>query len=137
VARYDRTDLTLTSAGDLALTAGGDLATVNQLQYQAQQALCRVKSVTVDWLYDNVGADLEDLLGLENNPATAELFKTKVKAALTQGGFLEEQDIYAEVIPTDKAKLVMFLFLNSPFAQDATGFEVSLDLAAGAIIRPI
>lgn len=135
--RYNRTDLRLTPDGDLVLTDTGDLALVDQMEYQRQQVINRLKSIQVDWIYDHIGADLEDLLGMENRPETAELFKAKVKEALTMDGFLTEADIYMEVVPTNRQTLVLFLFVNSPFAEEPLGFEVGLDLAAGATVTPI
>lgn len=137
MARYNRTDLKLTPQGDLALSPAGDLATVEKLEYQEQQAMCRVKSVTVDWFYDKIGADLEDLLGRENNRGTADELKKRVTEALIKDGMTDAADVYIEVAPVGKGKLVAFLFLNSPYATEPKGFEIELDLAGGATIRPI
>lgn len=137
MSRYNRTDLKLTPDGDLALTASGDLAVVDRLAYQVQQTICRVKSITVDWLYDHIGADLEDLLGWENTRATADELRSRVTKALTSDGFLNADEVYIEVVPVDRGKLVAFLFINSPYAAEPQGFEIELDLASGATIRAI
>lgn len=135
--RYNRTDLKLTADGDLVLSPTGDLETVDRLGYQVQQTICRVKSVTVDWLYDHIGADLEDLLGWENTRETADELKRRITDALTHSDFLTPSDIYIEVVPVDRAKLVAFLFINSPYAAEPQGFQIDLDLNAGADIRAI
>lgn len=79
-------DFIISTEGDLSLE-GTNLLGTDDDRFRVQLAMCKIASVTHDWFYDNVGCDLEELIGKPLNDVTlstgsdmiyAELFKTKL-----------------------------------------------------------
>lgn len=136
--RYDTRDLQFTEDGDLALDANGDLATVEGNDLLEQMIRIPLKTTNPDWFNDAIGADMEDLLGLENSRDTAELGKTKIKQALIDTEFFEPEDIWIEAKPISQSAITFFVFIQSPFSVEGPlVYEVELDLGFGATTRRV
>ena len=92
-------DLMITQDGDLVL-GNGDLTMLSGIQAYVQMASCRLQSITVDWFYDHIGADLESILGQPNTLEVAQKGESLIISALTQDGFLSQEQIYIDMTPT-------------------------------------
>ena len=80
--RYHSQDLKLTKEGDFALSDDGDLALASGEELMDQMTELVLKTVNPDWEFENIGADLEDLIGFENTKDTANLGRDKIKKSL-------------------------------------------------------
>lgn len=130
-------DIFLTADGDFEITNTGDLRLVTDNDLIAQYVRCVLDSSSPDWFYDEVGADLEDYLGEPNTRQTAESAKQKILTALTRDGLIAQEDILVEAVPISKTEIRFFVFINSGNPDLPMGFDVSLQLGAGAIVRRI
>lgn len=149
--RYETSDIRLSEDGDFELDDNFSIrsATGNELMEQMTRVV--IKTTNPDWgnfskegtsetfhsSITKVGADLEDLIGMENSRETAELGKTKIKNAMVRTGFFEEEDIHIEAKPTSMSTIVFFLFINSPFAENPLIYQIDLDLGFGPTVRRV
>lgn len=135
--KYHTWDILLTPDGDFALDSSGDLAIAQRNELIVQVAQICLKTTNPDWFIGDIGADLEDLLGMENSRETAELGIAKIKEALMKTEFFEEEDIWVEATPINKSTIVFFLFINSPFSEDPMVYRIDLDLSFGSTVRRV
>lgn len=128
----DVTDIALTPEGDLMISKA-DLKTVTGDDFRIQSARNRIKSITKDWFYDNVGADLEELLGKPNTQAIADKGKGKIITALTIDGLFAIDEVYVKAFPTDKTNILFVVMLKS---VDGTSMSVNvtMDLVKGITV---
>ena len=101
-------DLKFTEDGDLELFSNNDnsmrdnyTSEVTEVNLIIQNIKHRIKSVKIDWFYDHIGADLEQILGMENSKETATLGSNLIKESLTFDGYIKSEDIYIKPTPTD------------------------------------
>jgi hypothetical protein len=127
MARYQETDLLFTRDGDLVfdendlkLTAGPD--------FVVQSVYNRLKSVKVDWYYDNAGADLEDYLGQPNIPETGKAIEQRVIQSLTEDGLLDSDNIFVKVVPINRTAIATYVFVKLPEMTDPLQFKVLINL---------
>jgi hypothetical protein len=137
MARYNTADLKWTDDGDFVLTEDGDLMLVAENELIEQNIKIPLKTVNPDWASDPIGADMEDMIGLENTRETAEIGKAKIKNAYLKTGFFDEGDIWIEAKPTSPSTIMFFVFVNSPFDNNPLVYEVDLDLGFGSTTRRV
>lgn len=129
------TDLYLTADGDLARDDEGDLKTVSDNDLLAQHIQTRLENSNPDIYYDTaICADLEDLLGLPNEKATALKGQTMIKNALID--IVDADDIFIQPVPVSKSSIIFFVFVN----VDGTaplGFEVQLALGSTINVKKV
>lgn len=130
-------DLALTGDGDLMLNESGDLALVEGPSFVVQSVYNRIKSVTVDWFYDNIGADLIDFLGYPNTRDTAKCIEARLISTLTAGGLLDTDSIFVKVVPVSRTTLSAFVFikLTEDENESPVGFEISINLDGGVSVK--
>lgn len=137
MARYDGTDLRLTEDGDLVIERG-DLSTVTKQEFVKQTARNRIKTSDPDWydyIIDEIGANLEDLLGRPNNPETARLGIEKIGEALTKDGLVDTDDIYIKPVPVGRYVIGFFIFIRVDDVGQPLFFEVLFNLDTGLTVR--
>jgi hypothetical protein len=140
MAKYSGMDLKLTADGDLVI-GSGDLAIVQKQEYIAQSARNRIRIADPEWIdyqIDEIGANLEDLNGLPNNPETASLGVQKIGTCLTKDGLLDVKDVYIRPVPVSRSIIAFYVFIRIPGADAGTlGFEVLFNLETGLTIRSV
>lgn len=125
-------DIAITSDGDLSLS-NGDLVTIENLDLYKQMASNRIKSVSIDWFKDNIGADLEELIGLPNTKDNAELGVDKIKQSLTFDQLFAEKDVNVKSYPKSKSRIGYEVTVTKqPFGS--FNLSVALDLVKGVMI---
>jgi len=134
MGKYDETDLRITEDGDLVIE-NGDLALVSGPEATAQNVMCRLKSADPEWYLEQIGANLEDLLGMPNTPETAAYGEELIRRALFADDLISPEDLYVQAVPIDRQTLLFFVFFKPPNATEPLGFEVQVNLSAGATIR--
>jgi len=133
--RLYENDIGLTVDGDLDLD--GDFTIVSENDYIKQQVNIRVKTINPDWFYDDLGADMEQLLGKPNTKITAEKGISLIRKSLTYDGFLDNDSVYIKPMPLDVDNVSFFLFIRTPFTDKPLSFEVAVALSAGINITEV
>lgn len=127
-------DFALTQEGDLSQSPSGNLEIVQNDHLKVQNAHCRVQSVKSDWYMDNVGANLESLIGLPNETDTVELGKTLITSALTEHGLYQSDDIYIEVEEVRLTVLRYLVYLKTA-ERRARLLQVTVDALDGVTVK--
>lgn len=98
--------------GDLKIR-NNDIDLAYDREVDKQEAVDRLNTNNPDW-YNHylVGADLEDLRGMDQKPETAELGKRKIINSFTHDKKFGRNNIYIESIPTAMDEITYFIFLN-------------------------
>lgn len=139
MANLDVIDLELTPDGDLTIH-DGDLGIVQKQEYIAQSVRNRVKISDPEWydtMIQNIGANLEDLIGLPNNQETAEKGVVQIGDALTRDGLLDSEDIYIRPVPVSRYFIVFYLFVRTTEEGEPLGFELLFNLESGLMIGEV
>lgn len=138
----EEVDLGLDEYGDIVLDDMQGADGTHQLKFNDESALIRqivmtrVKSVKPDWFYDNVGANLESLLGRDNTKDTAEIGVDLIKSALTYDGFLKDGDIYIKPSPADEFTIVFIMAIRVE-NKEALVFKINIALSSGINIEEV
>lgn len=102
----------------------------------AQTIYCRLKSCTIDWFYDDVGADLEQLLGEPNTEENANRGSSLIINSLTKDGLISEDNIVVKPIPIDNFTINYYVAISLKNGVNLK-YEVSLALNSGISIKNI
>ena len=125
-------DIALTDDGDMIFKEA-DIKVIEDNEYLQQLASNRIKSISIDWFKDNIGADLEEILGLPNTKGNAELGKTKIINALIFDSTFTKDGIDINMYPKSKSSIGYEVTVTKkPFS--AFTLNVSLDLVKGIMI---
>lgn len=89
-------DFKLTTDGDIQLSPDRFDECVVGDELKLQTARHCVQSVKSDWYIDNIGADLESLIGAPFNEETIETGRQFIINALTELQLYQEDEIYIE-----------------------------------------
>lgn len=131
-------DLAWSEEGDLVLGKGNDFAVVTNAPYEAQIARIRLMVTDPEWQdfqANEIGANMEDLLGLPNTPETARMGIRQITECLTRDGLFQEEQIFIKPIPTSKYIIQFFVFIYSEYASEPIGFQLSFNLESGVMVR--
>ena len=132
----NETDIKITSDGDFVLDSSADFEYATDTEFIKQIVMTRVKTMKPDWFYDNVGANLEELLGKDNTKDTAELGATNIINALTYDGFLTSDDIYIKPSPVDEFTIVYVMAIRIEDMEPLV-FKVDIALSSGINIEEV
>ena len=133
-------DFDISQEGELLLDAEThDIAAVNKNDLRLQLAYDRIKSVTTTWLYDEVGANLEMLIGKPCNQDTAKTGKNLITEQLTFDGLWEDSEIYIQAEIDSYIHLIFYVFFKiyDENTDDTYSEEIiaELDLIKGVNVR--
>lgn len=141
MARTDAIDLMFTEDGDLAIDIKtNELATVQKQGYIAQSARNRIKITDPEWIdyeINQIGANLEDLLGMPNTQETAIEGIERIVSVLTRDGLISTEEVYVRPVPVGKYVVAFFVFIKIPDVPESLGFEVLFNLHTGLTIRKV
>lgn len=106
-----------------------DLSEVYRDDFDKQLIHTRVRTENPDWsLYRNIGANLSDLVGQLNNPATAEAGEEMIKESITRGGYFSDEEVFVEGIPVGPNELFFDIQLRRPYGLIRYGLEFNFDM---------
>ena len=98
-----------------------------------------IKSISKNWFIDEVGADLEEIIGKACNETTAEYGKLKIIDVLTFDGLWDDSDIFikSEIKNNINITYNIFLKLRQSDTEEVYSYEIDaeLDLVKGVHIR--
>lgn len=138
MARYDESDLLLTDDGDILINERGDFALVDKNDYVSQSVRNRVVSSDPEWsdhVADDICANMEDMIGMPNNPDTAKMGIERISDSLTRYGLVDRGDMYIRPVPISRYILSYFVFIKTPYDDKTVGFEIQLNLETGVAVR--
>lgn len=99
----------------------------------------RIKSVANNWFVDEVGADLEEIIGMTCDDDTAEYGKQKIIQVLVFDELWDEDDIFikAEIKNNTTIAYNIYLKLTQSDTEEIYSYEIDaeLDLVKGVHIR--
>lgn len=99
----------------------------------------RIKSISHNWFVDEMGADLEELIGRPCTEDMAEYGKLKIIQVLTIDNLWDDKDIFIKSEIKDNTHIIynVFLKIYQSETEDtySTEIVVELDLVKGVYIR--
>ena len=117
----------LTDVGDLSLSSERELEFSQNDALNLQYALARVKSAKNDWYIDNVGADLERLIGEPLNEQLIEQGKQMIMDALTEYNLFKISEIYIQHREdVEEEQLSYYVYLRMSSMERSQVLSVSL-----------
>jgi hypothetical protein len=108
-------DLYFTDTGDFVLGENLDFRDTknDHLRGFLQKAVTRVMSSHGDWrLQPQVGANLQEFLGKQNNRATGEAIRSRVHNELVSSGLLRAGEFIVDVFPVTKSSVAVVIVVH-------------------------
>lgn len=126
---------------DLKLTHDGDLdieeqRSVTGIGYLKQQVKNRIKTINPDWFFDEIGADLEEIVGEPNTKDTAEIGVRNIRKTLLRDSLFQDKDISIKPTPVNEDSIVYFIFLQVDGIEPII-FRADVSLSAGINIMEV
>lgn len=133
-------DFAITTEGELIVnTEDHDITKSMDDDLRIQLAYNRIKSVSNDWFVDEIGADMEELIGRPCTEEIAEYGKTKIKQVLEVDGLWDDSDIYIKGEISDNVHIIYTIYLRTTQSdtEETITYEIimELDLVKGVFIR--
>lgn len=120
-------DFKLTPLGELSLSSDRELEFSENEALKLQYALARVKSAKNDWYIDNVGADLERLIGEPMNEQLIEQGKQMIIDALTEYSLFKTDTIYVQHREdVEEDQLAYYVYLRTSSIDTSQVLSISL-----------
>lgn len=136
----DDFDFGLTVDGEIILDSEThDIASKTDDSLRIQLAYNRIKSVSTTWYIDEIGADLEEIVGRPCTEDIAEYGKTKISNSLIYDELWDSDDIYikAEILNNTMIVYSIYLKIYQSETEDTYSYEIvaEIDLIKGVNIR--
>ena len=116
-----------------------DINKVVNDELRIQLAYNRIKSISYNWFIDEIGANLEELIGKPCTKEIANLGKTKIINVLTVDNLWDANDIFVKVKIENNTNIIYSTYLKiyQSENEDAHSYEIiaELDLVKGVFIR--
>lgn len=78
-------DFEISTDGDL-VNNNNNISNVNGIKEYIQIAMCSIASISHDWFYDNIGCNLEQVLGSPNNDNTLAVVESLIRDEINKIG---------------------------------------------------
>lgn len=133
-------DFGITSDGELIIDSNThDIALSEHDTLRIQLAYNRIKSVSHNWFVDEIGADLEELIGKPCTEDIAEYGKLKITEELIKDDLWNKDDIFikSEIKSNTNITYNIYLKIYQSSTEDVYSYEMEaeLDLVKGVFIR--
>lgn len=133
-------DFKIDATGEIVIDPKSyDIAKIEDQNLKIQLAYVRIKSCINEWYYDEVGANLEELVGRAAKPSTVETGKARIIKVLTYDELWNEEDIFVQSIIENARKLTYAVYFklktDNEFGETSKTLYVDLDLIKGVKIR--
>ena len=108
-------------------------------ELKIQLAYDRIKSISKNWFVDEVGADMEELIGKPCTEDMAEYGKQKIINVLLIDDLWNKDDIFIKAEIKDNVHIIysVYLKLFQSETEDTSSYEITveLDLVKGVFIK--
>lgn len=133
-------DFSIDTNGELILNDDThDINVKTEDELRLQLAYDRIKSVSNNWFIDNIGANLESLIGKPCNQNNAETGKQLIIQQLTYDNLwdINEFHIKANIISMNNIEYNIYFKLRDDTTEDTYSYEIVavIDLVKGVHIR--
>lgn len=133
-------DFAITTEGELIIDEENhDIVKSLDDDLRIQLAYNRIKSISKNWFVDEVGADMEELIGRPCTEDMAEYGKQKIINVLLIDNLWNKDDIFikAEIIDNVHIIYSVYLKLFQSETEDTISYEITveLDLVKGLFIK--
>lgn len=133
-------DFKLDMFGELVINEiNHEIDTVKSDDLKVQLAYTRIKSIANGWFYDNVGADLEALVGRPVKKEIVSVGTTKIIEVLTYDDLWAEEDILIQTTIKDSTHVIYSVYLrkytDDEFGEESIVMNIELDLVQGVRIK--
>ena len=136
----DTFDFGFSPQGEIVIDADThDVYKSEKDELKIQLSYNRIKSISNNWFVDEVGADLEEIIGRSCDESTAEYGKLKIIDVLTFDGLWDEKEIFIKSEILDNVNIIynIYLKLYQQETEEVYSYEidVELDLVKGVHVR--
>jgi len=125
-------DLLLTDGGDLALDENKNLTIISGNELKRQNARNVIKSITVNWFYDHIGADLEQLYGAHIEYAVSKGL-TLIQEGLLLHGLFTLGEVFIKAVNQSKYEVIFIVILQ--LGDEIIPMDVVLDITGRVAIN--
>ena len=133
-------DFAITTEGELIINEENhDIVKSLDDDLRIQLAYNRIKSISKNWFVDEVGADMEELIGRPCTEDMAEYGKQKIINVLLIDDLWNKDDIFIKAEIKDNVHIIysVYLKLFQSETEDTISYEITveLDLIKGVFIK--
>ena len=133
-------DFAITTEGELIIDEENhDIIKSLDDDLRIQLAYNRIKSISKNWFVDEVGADMEELIGRPCTEDMAEYGKQKIINVLLIDDLWEKDDIFIKAEIKDNVHIIYSIYLKlfQSETEDTISYEITveLDLVKGVFIK--
>ena len=133
-------DFAITTEGELIIDEENhDIVKSLDDDLRIQLAYDRIKSISKNWFVDEVGADMEELIGKPCTEDIAEYGKQKIINVLLIDDLWNKDDIFIKAEIKDNVHIIysVYLKLFQSETEDTISYEITveLDLVKGVFIK--
>ena len=133
-------DFAITTEGELIIDEENhDIVKSLDDDLRIQLAYNRIKSISKNWFVDEVGADMEELIGKPCTEDIAEYGKQKIINVLLIDNLWNKDDIFIKAEIKDNVHIIysVYLKLFQSETEDTISYEITveLDLVKGVFIK--
>ena len=133
-------DFAITTEGELIIDEENhDIVKSLDDDLRIQLAYNRIKSISKNWFVDEVGADMEELIGKPCTEDIAEYGKQKIINVLLIDDLWNKDDIFIKAEIKDNVHIIYSLYLKlfQSETEDTISYEITveLDLIKGVFIK--
>ena len=133
-------DFAITTEGELIINEENhDIVKSLDDDLRIQLAYNRIKSVSKNWFVDEVGADMEELIGRPCTEDMAEYGKQKIINVLLIDDLWDKDDIFIKAEIKDNVHIIYSIYLKlfQSETEDTVSYEITveLDLVKGVFIK--
>ena len=133
-------DFAITTDGELIVDEQNhDIAKSTEDDLRIQLAYDRIKSISKNWFVDEIGADMEELVGRPCTEDIAEYGKQKIINVLLVDDLWKKEDIFIKAEIKDNVHIIysVYLKLFQSETEDTISYEITveLDLVKGVFIK--
>lgn len=133
-------DFGISTSGELVLDSDTfDIERKTDNDLRVQLAYDRIKSITNDWFIDQIGANLESLIGKPCNQEYAEMGKTLILNQLTFDSLWDREDVFIKANIKDMINITYNVYLKiiDREIEETYSYEIiaEIDLVKGVKVR--
>ena len=133
-------DFAITTEGELIIDEENhDIVKSLDDDLRIQLAYNRIKSISKNWFVDEIGADMEELIGKPCTEDIAEYGKQKIINVLLIDDLWNKDDIFIKAEIKDNVHIIysVYLKLFQSETEDTISYEITveLDLIKGVFIK--
>lgn len=133
-------DFAIDETGELVIDSNTyELKKKTDDELRIQLAYTRIKSISNNWFYDNVGANLEELVGRSIRAGVLDVGVQKITEVLTYYDLWDVNDIYIQTTIKDSTHVIYSVYLrldtNDEFGEKSIEMNIELDLIKGVRIK--